>query len=298
MAPVANLWHNPTHFQRMPSAPVPVPLAPLPPKPPCPSPLLSPPPLPSQVVSFYSWYPLTTLQLHAAAAVAGAHWGAASAAARAAAVAGAADCAHLAPLLEGKAEDGGRAQVQAVRVVGAARVPRSFHASFASGWRRYVYLLPLRGLGGAPGQEEGEAGREGEGDKQPQAGVCAPPQVQQGQGCEKGCEEECEKGCEEECEQECEEGCEEGCEQGRGKRQRPTPVSYLPPPTPSAAPPYTPTLDVDPARVHALLATLVGAPRDYGAFARDTPHGGGGGMVCVCQCVCVSVCVGECVMAA
>lgn len=34
-----------------------------------------------------------------------------------------------------------------LRMVSAQQVPRSFHATFSTTWRRYVYLLPARGLG-------------------------------------------------------------------------------------------------------------------------------------------------------
>jgi hypothetical protein len=42
-----------------------------------------------------------------------------------------------------------------LRVWQAREVPRSFHPQFAATWRRYVFLLPLRGLQHAQQQQGG-----------------------------------------------------------------------------------------------------------------------------------------------
>ena len=62
-----------------------------------------------QLVSFYSWPKLTEEQIRAA--------------------------------VDEAAPDG------CLRLLSATRVPRSYHATFSTRWRRYVYMLPADGLG-------------------------------------------------------------------------------------------------------------------------------------------------------
>lgn len=207
-----------------------------------------------QVVSFYSWYPLGLERIAAAVRAAGAHWPLQSAQAAQAAggrsghgSSGSSGCTdgtacHSVSGSSGSSCDGSSEGWGAVRLVAVEQVPRSFHATFAAGWRRYVYLFPLRQYNSTAHERYSSTAHEQD--------SCA---RSMGSGS-------------------TQHHSQPGLPLGQPpSRNQPQPVSDDSQGVPVDA--RSSCFDVDVQLVDEMLQQLVGRPLDFSVFARDMPAG-------------------------